>query len=199
MLVFVAYLALAGASTASGRPLPAALMLIALLGLALLRSVFARKPGSAAFVAANLALAVAVLLVAGPRDVLSLTLVIVQATVSALFFRSLQPGRTDLVTQIALGIRAARSAHELAYTRAVAWSWAWFMATLAALSLVFAFAAPPQLWWWWENVCSFAVPVAFFCVEWLLRQWWLRGEEKTGIGRALRALIRIDYQRMFQV
>lgn len=198
-LLFAGYFSLVAICTAIGYPLPAAIMLAALLLLALLRSLASKNFSSALFISLNLALVVGVFLALGPLDVLGLTVVIVQATVSALFFRSLRNGRTDLVTQIALAIRAERSARELAYTRRVACAWAWFMAALAAISLAVALGAPPRLWWWWENVGSAALPVAFFGGEWLLRQYVLRGEKKTELAPALRALARIDYQRLFQV
>ncbi|MGH8224674.1 MAG: hypothetical protein ACRER1_00775, partial [Gammaproteobacteria bacterium] len=143
--------------------------------------------------------ALAVLWLAGPVQVIELTLVIVQATVSALFLRSLLGGRTDIVTRIACEIRPAHTARELAYTRAVAWSWVWFMAALAVISLAFAFAAPPQWWRWWKIVSGLPLPVAFFLAEWLFRQWALRGEKRIGLRHTLRALPRIDYLRLFQL
>jgi len=144
-------------------------------------------------------LVLGVLFALGPLDALGLTVVIVQAMISAVFFRSLRPGRTDLVTQIAEAVRSPRSPRELAYTRGVCRGWAWLMASLAVNSLALTFLAPPRVWWWWENVCTVAIPLAFAGCEWLFRQWWLRGEEKTSIPRAVKALIHIDYQRLFQV
>lgn len=194
----VVYFALAAACTAIGHPLPAALLLAVLLAAALVRAAAARHWDSAAFVGLNLALVVTVLAAAGAHDALSLTLVVVQGGVSALFFRSLRRGRTDIVTRIACTIHSERSARVRAYTRAVSWSWAWFMALLAVVSLVFTFAAPPRLWWWWNNVGSIALPVTFFAAEWTFRQFFLRREEKPGVRPTLRALARIDYQGLFQ-
>lgn len=199
VLLLVGYFALAATCTALGDPRPAALVLALVLVAALLRSVIVGHAGSAVFVGANLALVVTVLATVGAHAALSLTLVVAQATVSALFFRSLRAGHVDLVTQIAVGIHAERSRRVLAYTRAVSWCWAWFMAALAAGSLVLTLRAPPHLWWWWNNVGAAALPAGFFVAEWVLRQFILRREEKTGIVPALRALARLDYQRMFQV
>lgn len=198
-IAVLAYLVAMGICTAIGRPLPAAILLIALLVAAIVRALAAGQRAGAALEALTLALALAVLWFAGPMKVLELTLVIVQATVSALFLRSLLGGRTDIVTQIACEIHPGHSPRQLAYTRAVSWSWVWFMAALAATSLAFAFAAPPRWWWWWKLVAGIPLPVAFFLAEWSLRQWILRGEEKAGFRRTLRALPRIDYPRLFQI
>ncbi len=185
--------------TAQGHRLPAALFVVALLVAALMRAVTVREWGNAVFLFCNLALMGGVLLVAGPREALSLTVVVVQASVSAVFFRSLVAGRTDLVTQLALAVRFQRSERELAYTRGVTWAWAWFMGGLAVFSFAFGFAAPPRLWWWWENVFATALPFVFALAEWLFRLWYLRGETRTGVREAFRALVRVDYRRLFQV
>jgi len=197
--LIVGYFAAAAASTATGHPWPAAIALAGVLAVGFVRAWVAGTRGTAAFVALNLALVLTVLFALGPLDALGLTVVIVQAMLAALFFRSLLGARKDLITQIAEAVRSPRSPRELAYTRGVCRGWAWLMASLAVNSLALTFLAPPRVWWWWENVCTVAIPLAFAGCEWLFRQWWLRGEEKTSIPRAVKALIHIDYQRLFQV
>lgn len=197
-LAVAAYVALAAACTAVGKPLPAAAALAALLTAGSVRAAAARQWASAAYLALNLALVLAVLFALGPRAALSLTLVVAQAAVSAVFFRSLRRGRTDVVTQIAVAVHPERSVRALAYTRGVSIAWAGFMGMLAALSLVFTFTAPVRLWWWWTNVGSIGLPVAFFAAEWTVRQFVLPREEKPGFRRTVRALRHVDYKRIFQ-
>lgn len=198
-LAFVAYLVTVAACTGLGDTLPATVLLAVFLAAALARAVNLRRRTSATFIAANLTLVVTVLTTVGPHTALSVTLVVVQATVSAVFFRSLQRGRVDLVSQIALGIRPQSSSRVLSYTRGVSWAWAWFMAALALGSLVLTFVAPPRLWWWWNNVGAAALPISFFCIEWLLRQVVLRHEDKPGVARTLRGLARLNYQSIFRI
>ncbi|MGH8225190.1 MAG: hypothetical protein ACRER1_03430, partial [Gammaproteobacteria bacterium] len=97
-LAFVAYFVVMAICTAINRPLPVALLLIALLVAAIVRALVIGQRAGAVLEIITLAFALAVLWLAGPVQVIELTLVIVQATVSALFLRSLLGGRTDIVT-----------------------------------------------------------------------------------------------------
>ncbi|MGH8161080.1 MAG: hypothetical protein ACRESR_02790 [Gammaproteobacteria bacterium] len=173
-------------------------LLAALLAAALLRAFVARNRAGAIFIAANLALVVAVLLTLGPEKAIGLTLAIAEAMVGALFLCSLRAPGSDLITRIACAIEPRRSLRVLAYTRGVCWLWAALMVAMAAVSLVFTFLAPPRLWLWWRLVGSWAIPVAFFVAEWLARQWILRHEPQPGFRRTLESFTRIDYPRLFE-
>lgn len=178
---------------------PAALLLVALIAMALARAILIKNRTEGGFLAINLVIVIAVLALSGPEKAIGLTLAIAQAVVGAIFLRSLRHPGEDIITRIACAIRPERSAHELAYTRNVCRAWATFMLVMAAISLAFTFFASPHLWWAWKLFGSWALPVGFFCAEWLLRQWILRGEEKNGFRRSWRALRHIDYQRMFEL
>ncbi|MGH8273243.1 MAG: hypothetical protein ACRES9_03145 [Gammaproteobacteria bacterium] len=198
LLVLIAYLAAIAVCTALDELLVAALLLVALLAAALVRALASRKRIGAVFIAANLALVIGVLVALGPEAAIGLMLAIAEAVVAALFWRSLRGPGPDIITRIACAIEPERSLPVLAYTRAVCWTWAGLMAAMAAASLVLTFTASPRLWWWWRLVGSWVIPVGFFVLEWLARQWILRREAQPGFRRTFRALPRIDYPHLFE-
>lgn len=199
LLVLIAYLAAMAVCTALDKLLVAAVLLAALLTAALLRALALKSRADALFLAANLVFVVAVLVIGGPEAAIGLTLAIAEATVAALFWRSLRGSGPDLVTRIARAIEPERSPAVLAYTRIVCQAWVGLMAAMAATSLLFTFAASPRLWWWWRLLGSWAIPVGFFALEWLVRQWILRREPQPGFRRTFRALPRIDYVHLFEL
>lgn len=194
----VAYACLMALATATHHALPAAWLLLGMLSLGLVQAVLGGHRGGALFAAFNLALVAAVFALRGPFAAIGLTTAIVQAGVSALFFRGLGPGKTDIVTRVACAIRPERSPRELRYSRRVAWTWAWTLAVMSAVSLVIGFAAAGALWWWWMNVACYAVPIGLFAGEWLLRHWYLREDFRAGGPVDWRRVRNIDYLRLFQ-
>ncbi|MDN5864536.1 MAG: hypothetical protein L0I62_04885 [Gammaproteobacteria bacterium] len=202
-LTIVGYLAAIGVCTALGVLWPAALVLVALFLTALIRALVLENRAEAIFLASILVLIVVVLIGYGPEKAIGLTLAVVQAMVAALFLRSLRGPKSDIITQIACAIRARRTARELDYTRNVCKAWGALMLVMAAVSLAFTFFAPPRIWWTWKLFGCWAVPVGFFILEWLLRQWILRQEHKkgfkSGFRQSLRAVARIDFAHLFEL
>ncbi len=185
--------------TATDQLLISAWLLATLLAAAFLRALVVKNRPGALFLAANLALVIAVLVTLGPEKAIGLTLAIAEAVVGALFLRSLRPPGPDLITRIACAIEPERSPRVLAYTRTVCWLWGGLMLAMAAVSFVFTFLAPPRLWLWWRLVGSWAIPVGFFVSEWLVRQWVFRHEPQPGFRRTLESFTRIDYPRLFEL
>lgn len=201
--IVVCYLIAIGVCTALGQLWPAAWVLVALLSTALIRVLILKNRAESIFLAATLVLVVAVLVGYGPEKAIGLTLAIVQAMVASLFLRSLRGSTPDLITQIACAIRPERNARELRYTRNVCKAWGVLMLSMAVVSLGFTFFAPPGIWWAWKMFGCWAVPVGFFIAEWLLRQWILRKEHKSGhksgFKQSLRAVAHIDFARLFEL
>lgn len=195
----IAYACLMALATATQHARPAAWLLIGILALGIVQALYARQLGSGLFAGFNLTLVVAVFVFVGPFPAIGLTTAIVQAGVSTLFFRGLGAGKTDIVTRMACAIRPVRSARELRYSRRVAWTWAWTLATMSAVSLAVNFASGGgTLWWWWMNVASYAVPIGLFIGEWLFRRWYLRKEFRTSGPIDWQRVRSIDYVRLFQ-
>lgn len=197
-LLILAYLVLVAVATATDRTRPAVWMLLVMLSLGGLHAFVERKRPAALMALFNLALVAVVFRFRGPTAALSLTTAIVQAMISFLFFRGLRRGATDIVSVIALSIRAERSTRERAYIRAVAWGWAIFMALMSLTSFSVAFIPAGAFWWWWMNVAPFALPLGFFLVEWLFRQFWLRRELRAAGPVDWSRIRRIDFKRLFE-
>lgn len=194
----IAYACLMALATATHHARPAAWLLLGILSLGVAQALYARQPGSALYAGLNLALVATVFAIAGPFAAIGLTTAILQAGVSALFFRGLRAGKTDIVTRMARAIRAERSARELRYSRRVAWAWAITLAAMSAVSLAVNFASGGPLWWWWMNVASYAVPIGLFVGEWLFRHWYLREDFRKSGPIDWQRVRSIDYARLFQ-
>ena len=194
----LAYACLMALATATHHARPAAWLLLGILSLGVVQAIHARRFGSALFAGLNLALVAAVFALAGPFASIGLTTAIIQAGVSALFFRGLGADKTDIITRIACAIRPERSARELRYSRRVAWIWAWALALMSAMSLAVNFTPGSALWWWWMNVASYTVPICLFMGEWLFRHWYLREDFRNGGPIDWQRVRNIDYARLFQ-
>ncbi len=194
----IAYAILVAVATATHHARPAAWLLLGILALSVGQALFDRQRGGTLFSALSLAVVAVVFALNGPFAAIGLTTAIIQAFVSTLFFRGLGTGKTDLVTRMACAIRPERSARELAYTRHVAWCWAWLLAAMSVVSFVISFMPASVLWWWWMNGASYGVPIGFFIGEWLLRQWWLREDFRASGPIDWQRVRSIDYAQLFQ-
>lgn len=198
LVLGAAYGCLMAVATATGYARPGAWLLLAMLGLGLLQASFGRHRGGALFAGINLALVSLVFALRGPFAAIGLTTAIIQAGISAYFFRGLRAGQTDVITRIACTIRPRRSARELRYMRWVAWTWACTLAAMSVTSLAVTLAAGGVLWWWWMNVVSYALPIALFCSEWLFRRWHLRKDFRAGGPVDWKRVRNIDYLQLLQ-
>lgn len=197
-LLVLGYIVLVAVTTGAGHARPAAWMLMAMLSLGGLHALFEHKRPAVLLALFNLVLVALVFRFRGPVAALSLTTAIIQAMISFLFFRGLRRGASDIVSVIAFAIRAERSARERTYIRAVAWSWAVFMALMSLGSFIVAFAPTGAFWWWWMNIAPFALPVGFFLLEWLFRQFWLRKELRAAGPINWSRIRKIDFKRLFE-
>lgn len=198
ILIFTAYVVLVAVATGTGHAGPAAALLMTMLVLGAAQALWERNRTAAVLAVINLALVAVMIHYRGPFAALSLTTAILQAVFGYVFLRSLLRGRVDLVTRIACAIRAERSERELAYTRAVAWSWGALFSGMSAVTFVTGFLPPDAFWWWWMNVAPFAVPAAFFCLEWTWRQFWLRRELRAAGPIDWKRVRNIDFRHLFQ-
>ncbi|MGH8127129.1 MAG: hypothetical protein ACRETC_02015 [Gammaproteobacteria bacterium] len=194
----ITYAILVAVATATHHARPAAWLLLVMLTLGLVQALFVGQRGSALFALFNLIVVVTVFTLNGPFAAIGLTTAIVQACISALFFRGLSAGRTDIVTRMACAIRPGRSARELAYTRRVAQCWAWLMAAMSVGSLIVSFVPTGALWWWWMNVVCYIVPIGFFINEWLVRHWWLREDLRASEPIDWGRVRHLDYASLFR-
>jgi uncharacterized membrane protein len=196
-LLLVVYALTTHLSVTYGYPLPAALLLATLLAASLLRALLARDLGSLLFLGVYGLATLAMFEFAGLYGMLFLPPVAINFAVASFFGRTLLPGQTDLITRIALQVRADRSPRVLRYTRRVSWSWMWFCLGMALLSAVLAMEAPLEVWSLFANFFNYLLLAAFFLAEVALRHIVLRGEPKSGLRDTLRAVSQMNFRRTF--
>ncbi|HYW77462.1 MAG TPA: hypothetical protein VFA48_12740 [Gammaproteobacteria bacterium] len=197
-LLLVAYVTLVAIATASGHAEPAAWLLVLILVLGTVHALLEKNRTAAVIALFNLAVVAITFSLKGPVAALSLTTAIIQALICWLFLRGLRPGKTDIITRIACAIRPERNARERAYIRTVAWCWATLMGLMGATSFTIAFVPSGAFWWWWMNIAPFALPIGFFVLEWLFRQFWLHQELKAGGPIDWTRIRNIDFLQLFQ-
>ena len=101
---------------------------------------------------------------------------IIYVSLLLLFSQSLRPGRTPLVTALALRVRASLSPQVRAYTRTVTKAWCMFFAGQLLLSAALLAFVPHHVWSLFINVLDGPMVVAMFTAEYGVRRWRLRHE-----------------------
>ena len=106
-----------------------------------------------------------------------------------LFARSLRPGRTDLVTAIALQLDDARTPDRRRYTRWVTKAWCGFFAAQLLGSAVLLALAPRAVWSLFVNVLDGPSVVLMFAAEYLVRRLRFRHERHVSPLRIWRSYV----------
>lgn len=117
--------------------------------------------------------------------------VLIPAAVCAVFARTLRPGATPLVTQIAAQIRGPLPPELLAYTRAVTCFWVALLAALALSSLLLALFATPELWSLVSNLLLYVLLATVFLLEYLYRRWRFRHLPHESFAAMVGALFKL--------
>jgi uncharacterized membrane protein len=129
-------------------------------------------------------------LLGAARLLMYLPPVLLPASVLFVFARSLKPGRTPIVTQVATQIRGTLP-HELAaYTRRVTQFWVALLATLALSSALLALLATPEVWSLATNGVQYIVLALAFVGEYLLRRVRFRQFEHESFAAMVMALVK---------
>lgn len=181
-----------------GQPLPAAVLLAALLAVSFLRMLRAHDFGGALLIGVYALATLAMLGFIGIYGMLFLPPVAANLAVALFFGRTLLPGSIPLVTRIALSLHPERSPRVLRYTRHVTWAWMWFCLGMAALSAVLAASAPLKIWSFFSNFLDYLLLGGFFLCEVALRRVMLQGEPAAGLRETLQAMGRMDLRRILQ-
>lgn len=119
-----------------------------------------------------------------------------QLVLASVFGRTLRPGHTPLITQLALRIDGDDiSPLKRRYTRGVTLAWTLFFLANAAVSTGLFISAPVAMWSAWANLLSGPLLVAMFAGEWLVRLWLVPRAERPRLADALRAYRAVARQR----
>ena len=125
----------------------------------------------------------------GGQYALYLPPVLLPLALAAGFALTLRPGRTTLITAIALGEHGSLSPAIAIYTRRLTLFWALLLATLAGVALLLSFSGPVWLWSLFTNFISYAVLGLVFLVEYLLRRHLFPHHPHTGFMQYLGIVI----------
>ena len=105
----------------------------------------------------------------------------------AFFARTLRPGRTDLITDLAVRLRGTQPPDMTAYTRAVTVAWCAFFAFQLCASLLLVLFAPAEIWSLFVNVLELPLVAAMFLAELAVRHLRFQSYDHVGIGETVRA------------
>jgi len=195
LLLLLAYPVAVHWGVLQGQPLPALLLLFALL---LLPPLLARRY-RAALLGLGLCLALGLLWWLSPLQTAQLFYLPPLAMLLVLwwlFARSLLPGERPLVTRIAALMHPQLSPRLLQYTRAVTWVWVGVLSLLLLEVLWLSCCASPALWSLFANVLNYLILGAVLLIEFALRGLFLPAEDRIGAVQFFRGLSRIRLHRL---
>ncbi len=104
---------------------------------------------------------------------------IIYASLLLLFARTLQAGRRDFVTSMALRLEGPLTPAMLQYTRGVTKAWCCFFAGELVVSGVLLTLTPHWVWSLFINVLDVPLVVSMFAAEYAVRRWRFRNVAHT--------------------
>ncbi len=96
---------------------------------------------------------------------------LIYLVVLAAFLRSLWPGKTPIITQLAQLIRDDLPVEMIAYTRQVTIAWVIFFVTVLITSLLLFCLAPKSWWLTFVGILNMPMLVLMFVAEYSFRRW----------------------------
>jgi uncharacterized membrane protein len=111
----------------------------------------------------------------------------IYALLCAGFGRTLQAGKTPLISSLARTVHGTLSPALVSYTRSVTWAWALYFAGITAASLLLFWLAPIALWSAFANLLSPILLVLMFAGEYAVRCYVLPAADRVGPLESIRA------------
>jgi uncharacterized membrane protein len=111
----------------------------------------------------------------------------VYALLCVAFGRTLQAGRTPMVTGFARLVHRTLSPALIGYTRSVTWAWTLYFGSISGLSLVLFWLAPIAIWSAFANLLGIPLLVLMFVGEYAVRCYVLPVADRAGPLEAIRA------------
>ena len=97
--------------------------------------------------------------------------IVIYGLMLAAFLQSLRPGRTPIITRLALVIRGDLPPAIIDYTRQVTIAWVSFFVSLLLVSLLLFFFAPRGWWLTFVGVLNLPLLLLMFAAEYGFRRW----------------------------
>jgi len=103
------------------------------------------------------------------------------------FSRTLQAGRTPMITGFARTVHGTLSPALMDYTRSATWAWSIYFGAIAGSSLLLFWLAPIALWSAFANLLSPVLLVMMFACEYAVRCYVLPAADRAGPIESIRA------------
>lgn len=126
------------------------------------------------------------------RFVLYLPPILLPLLLWAVFFRSLRPGETPMITAIAQEIRGPLSAELYQYTRTITAIWSAFFLLLTLESALLPSLASAEIWSLFTNCLNYLLIALLFVVEFAYRKRRFRDLEHKSFWQYLGSLSQVD-------
>jgi uncharacterized membrane protein len=111
----------------------------------------------------------------------------VHALLGIAFGRTLQAGRTPMVTGFARIVHGTLSPALVRYTRIVTWAWTFYFSGILGLSLLLFWLAPIAIWSAFANLLGAPLLALMFAGEYAVRCCVLPAADRAGPLEAIRA------------
>ncbi len=111
----------------------------------------------------------------------------VYALLCGAFGRTLQAGRTPMITGFARTVHGSLSPALIGYTRSVTWAWSLYFGITSGLSLLLFWLAPVSVWSAFANLLGGPLLVLMFVAEYAVRCHVLPAADRAGPLEAIRA------------
>ena len=111
----------------------------------------------------------------------------VYALLCAAFGRTLQAGKTPMITGLARTVHGALSPALVSYTRSITWAWTLYFGGITGASLLLFWLAPIAVWSAFANLLSPLLLVSMFAGEYGVRCYVLPPADRAGPLESIRA------------
>jgi len=173
------------------------LLAILLLGLGLtFRGLLQSSKMSWLIIVSLSAVLLMVFLLEQARLILYLPPIALPLLVWSLFYRSLGPTQTPLVTQIATSVHGELPPELQVYTRQVTAMWSCLFAAIAVLSVVLSLVASEAVWSLFTNFLNWAFIGILFVGEFIYRQYHFRSIDQPNFWQYLLIVVRADIRNV---
>ncbi len=103
------------------------------------------------------------------------------------FGKTLQDGRTPMITGFARVLHGHLSPAQINYTRSATWAWSLYFGSVSGMSLLLFWLAPVAIWSAFANLLGGPLLVLMFLGEYAARCYVLPQAERAGLLEAIRA------------
>ena len=122
--------------------------------------------------------------------------VVIPLLVGGIFFRSLMPGQTPLVTAIGENVHGPFDQPLRAYTRLITLLWTVLFAATALWSILLAVFAADELWSLVTNFVNYILVGIFFVVEFIYRKWRFKHMDHPAFFQYLRIVFSAEIRKL---